>query len=388
MAETTKIAQLISSGGFYGAENMLANLLEGLRDLEADIVLYVIDNAHNSHIEIAARAEACGIPVMIIPCKGRFDTLAAKALRNSLLASGISVLHTHGYKADLYGYWAARSADITLVSTCHNWTKASLALRLYCMLDKLALRGFERVVAVSPQVEEELLRSGLRATRLRRIANGVATSMPRAQLPTSNSRDVVTIGMATRLVEEKGVADLLQAASQLRNLSHRLRFVIAGDGPLREDFEAQASALGVAEGITFLGFVPDMRSFYASLDIFVLPSLREGLPMSVLEALAAGRPVIASRVGAIPDVVLHEWSGLLIEPGDTSALVSALKRLIEDPSLRTRLGENARLHIEESHSALAMSKLYLGLYRDVRRQRPPEDALPVSPNTLNGLEHQ
>ena len=386
MAETIKIAQLISSGGFYGAENMLANLLDGLRDLEVDIVLYVIDNAYNSHLEIASRAEASGIPVTIIHCKGRFDALAAKTLRMSLLASGISVLHTHGYKADLYGYWAARSSGIALVSTCHNWTKASMALRLYCVLDKLVLRGFECVVAVSPQVEEELLRIGIRRKRLRRIANGVATSVSRAQLPSSNSNAVLTIGMAARLVEDKGIADLLKAASQLGSMSQRLRFVIAGDGPLRAQFEAQASALDVAERTTFLGFVPDMRSFYASLDIFVLPSLREGLPMSVLEALAAGKPVIASRVGAIPDVVLHEWSGLLIEPGDSSALVSALERLIEDPSLRARLGENGRSHIEESHSALAMSKLYLGLYRDVHRQPLPGDALPVSPNTLNGLE--
>lgn len=382
MRGTIKVAQLISSGGFYGAENMLANLLEGLRDLNANVALYVLDNAHNSHLEIAARASNSDIPVTIIPCKGRADALAAKALRASLLNSGVSVLHTHGYKADSYGYWAARSTGIALISTCHNWTKASVALRLYCILDKLVLRRFDRVVAVSSQVERELLNSGLHRERLCQIANGVASPPFAVSVQPSIVHAFLTIGMATRLVEEKGIKDFLLAAAQLRSAPLQLRFVIAGDGPLRARFEGMASALGVADCVEFMGFVPDMRAFYSSLDVFVLPSLREGLPMCILEAQAAGRPVIASRVGAIPDVVIDDWSGLLIEARDETGLVSALRRLIEDQSLRIRLGVNAQSLINESYSALAMSKHYLSVYREACRQPLHEGGSAFSANAL------
>ncbi len=388
MRVSTTIAQLISSGGFYGAENMLANLLEALQELEADVVLYVLDNTHNSHLEIAARAEGCGIPVRKLTCRGRFDGSVIKTLRESLIADGVSVLHTHGYKADLYGYLAARATGTTLISTCHNWTKASLPLRIYCLADKRVLRSFDSVAAVSPQVAEELTSSGVDRTRVRMIANGVPMCQVPAERINSVEEECVTIGMATRLVEEKGIADLLQVVFQRSGASTNIRLVIAGEGPLRGQFEAQARALGIADRTTFLGFVADMQAFYASIDVFVLPSLREGLPMSLLEAMAAGKAVVASSVGGIPGVVLHDHSGLLIDPGDVAALGSCVDLLANDAGLRSRLGQGAHARISESYSARAMAKQYLALYGESAERGKVKAQLTSSPEPFYGAEGQ
>ena len=357
-----KIVHLISSGGFYGAENMLINLLEGLRDLKVEVSLCIFESEPDTGIELALRAAELGISVIKIPCKGRFDIAAVKQIRSYLDSCSASILHTHGYKADLYGYVVTRRLSCTLVSTCHNWTKASRALRLYSVLDKLVLRTFSRVVSVSPQVAEELRRDGVSDDRLRLIANGVR--VPKQPAPTARSETaILTVGMATRLVEEKGIGELFRAVAKLLSHDRHLRVVIAGDGALRQAFEQQASTLDISASVTFLGFVADMQSFYASLDIFVLPSLREGLPMSVLEAMAIGKPVIASRVGAIPTVIVHNQSGLLIPPADAAALEAALSRLIDDAGLRVRLGINARAVIETSYSAAVMTRHYLDMYR-------------------------
>lgn len=370
MSKPLKIAQLISSGGLYGAENMLVNLLGELRGQGPEVVLYVLNNSHNSHVEIATVAQSCGTPVTIIPCTGRIDRHAIRILRRSLLNDEVSVLHTHGYKADMYGFWATRWIDVALISTCHNWTKASLPLRLYCRLNKWILRRFACVVAVSAQVEAELLRGGIRRARLRYVQNGVRTVAFADSAAFACPHQVLTIGMATRLVQDKGIEDLLVVALDLKNKHDGLRFLIAGDGPLRASFQAQVSAVGLADHITFLGFVPDMPAFYRSLDIFVLPSLREGLPMSLLEAMAAGKPAIASNIGGIPKAVINQWSGLLIEPGDKVSLASSLERLIEDAPFRRLLGTNARMLIGTEFSSRVMAREYLRLYRCLRTANP------------------
>ena len=368
-----RVIHLISSSGYYGAENMLANLLVGLRDLQTSVSLCVFDNMDSSHFELASRAASLRIAVEHIQCQGRIDLAAIAKLRTCLKLSSADILHTHGYKANIYGYLATRNSATTLISTCHNWTQASPSLRLYARLDKFALRTFDSVVAVSPQVADELRKSGLSESRVEVIANGVPTPPadvhPEARL---SERRHVVIGMATRLVREKGIEDFLYAARLILSEDDSIRFIIAGEGPERASFEAEAARYSISEQVTFLGFTVDMPAFYESIDIFVLPSLREGLPMSLLEALAVGKAVIATRVGAIPSVIQHERSGLLIDAGDKESLTASLMQLARDRSTRERLGSNAVEAVRSSYSAANMCRLYLSLYERVHCARCQE----------------
>lgn len=386
-----KIVHLISSGGFYGAENMLHNLLAGLRELSADVSLCVFSNQDGSIPEIASRSAELGIDVTLIPCNGRFDLHSVRQLRRILVCAGIDVLHTHGYKADLYGFLATRSTGIRIVATCHNWTHGSRALSVYAMLDKFCLRAFDSVVAVSAQVANELRQSGVPLDRLRQIANGVAVPGAAVRTVAADSacaklvdspgetakiwledeleKEFVTVAVASRLVADKGISEFLYAAREGLTVCPAARFTVAGDGPDRERFEAEAAALGISHAVTFPGFVADMAALYRSIDLFVLPSLREGLPMSLLEAMAAGKAVIATRVGAIPDVIEDNQTGLLVEPGDREALAEAMKQLLRNRMLREALGVKARHTIHRSWSAEAMSSKYLALYNGIDRGR-------------------
>jgi len=365
------IIHLISSGGFYGAENMLLTLLEHSLKRHVDVSLCTLGGSSDGISELAHRARLLGIAVTHIACAGRFDITAVRRISQHLRGSTATILHTHGYKADILGYLATIGTSCSIIATCHNWTKASRALTLYSVLDKLALSIFDLVVAVSPKVADELLRGGISPSRLSTIANGVRLSEGNIALLQPQVH-MLTVGMATRLVDDKGIGDLLQAAGVILQQQRNVRFLIAGDGHLRSDFEQQVNALGISASVSFLGFVKDMRSFYCSLDIFVLPSLREGLPMSILEAMALGKPVIATRVGAIPDVIVDDESGLLIEPEDVAGLQAKLLHLIQHDALRSRLGNGARLVIESRYSATIMADAYLERYRSLMPECPRE----------------
>jgi glycosyltransferase involved in cell wall biosynthesis len=376
-----KIVQLISSGGYYGAENMLANLLAGLKEANEFASLWIFDNTQNSHLELAARARALGVDVIVIPCSGKLDFKTVRILRRNLRTLLPVVIHTHGYKADLYGLLASIRSGAILMATCHNWTKGSRKLRFYASVDKLVLLMFDYVVAVSKAVADELRAAGVPSARIGQIDNGVPSSENRAAMRTSApvsellpARQLV-IGMAGRLVAEKGVSHFLYAAHETLSLFPNTRFVIAGEGPGRTSFEQEAARLGISNEVLFVGHVADMDAFYLALDIFVLPSLREGLPMSILEALAAGKAVVASRVGAIPEVIRDGETGLLFDAQDREALAEAMGRVAGDEALRRRIGHSAMKLIRDSYSAEKMTSRYRQLYQTLSGARHSPEAI-------------
>jgi glycosyltransferase involved in cell wall biosynthesis len=361
-----KVLHLISSSGYYGAESMLITLVTHLRRLHCDVHLCVLENQRNSRNEILAAARQAGVETELIPCHGRLDLKVPGALRRLLDANNADVMHTHGYKSDIYGYVAARSTGIPLVSTCHGWTAASIAVRMYSALDKFVLRAFNRVVGVSAPVAAELVEAGVPASSVVVIHNGVRLSPGPARsratsLPPENGRGAV-VAMVGRIVPQKGVGPFLHAASDVLKHFPRTEFLVAGEGPARERYEAEACALGISNKVRFTGYLRDITSLYAAIDIMALPSLTEGLPMAILEAMAAEKAVVASRVGAIPDVITDRETGLLVEPGDATGLARALCNLISDGRLRARLAQDGRALIEKSFSAEKMARSYLRLY--------------------------
>jgi glycosyltransferase involved in cell wall biosynthesis len=201
------------------------------------------------------------------------------------------------------------------------------------------------------------------------VPNGIAvhrfagaTASLRKGLPEAGS---LVVGMAARLVQAKGIATVLLAAREVLAVFPGTLFVFVGDGPDRVAFEAQAVALEIGSNVVFTGVRKDMPGVYRSFDIFLLPSLNEGLPMSLLEAMAAGVPVIATAVGGIPEVLNDRKTGLLVKPGDPGALSAAILLLLADPELRARLGQAAQHVVQQLYSAERMAKDYCAVYRSV-----------------------
>ena len=364
-----KTLQLISSAGHYGAENMLLNLAKSLERLGCTCVLGVFENLHRPNTEIAEHAQQLGLQTVAIRCQGRADREAVRAIRSHIETQGIDLVHTHGYKADIYGYAAARTLPTPLIATCHNWTSSSVSLRLYAMLDRWALRRFHRAVAVSEGVAVALRRGGVAPEKITTISNGVDVAVFSAGRPTLAAEigkgNRLVVGMVSRLVRGKGADYFLRAASDVLSCFPETLFVLVGEGSARKELERLAGELGIENKVIFTGQRADMPGVYASLDVFVLPSLNEGMPLTVLEAQAANRAVIGSRVGAVPQLIQHRETGLLIEPGDVASLRNAMLELLADASLRAGLAARGQARVREHYSAESMARRYLSLYEDL-----------------------
>ena len=364
-----KVLQLISSSGYYGAENMLLNLCASQEKTGCQNSLLLFYNVHVPNVEFYERARRRGLSVRMVHCKGRADWRAVRQIEEYILEDGIDLVHTHGYKADLYGYLAAWRSGKPVVATCHNWVGGTAALGIYNYLDRMALKKFNALAAVSDAVAKRLLAFGVSAEKVKTIANGIdVQTFERGEaLPALSAPGSKVVGVVARLDLQKGFEYLLRAVRELCNI-HALKLVIVGEGPDRKAIEDMVMEFGLQSNVELAGQQSDMAGVYAAIDIFVLPSLNEGLPMTVLEAMAASRPVIATRVGAIPSVIRDGENGLLVDPKDVDGLRNALARLLSDSDLCRRMGDRAHDWVGRNYTSEVMAVKYRQLYEEVLGQ--------------------
>lgn len=343
-----KALHLISSSGLYGAEKMVVGLCAALPGHGVRACLEVFDNVHSRNLDVADHALGAGVDVRLLRCGGRFDPGAVRRLRADIADVGADLVHTHGYKANLYGYLATRRPRVPVVATNHRFDRGR-----HNTFDKPVLRRFDAVYAVSDEARDCLRRDYGIADALT-IPNGVepatADALPALDLPRP------LVGMVARLAPEKAPGDLLAVASALPATT----FVLVGDGPLRGELRGAAGP-----NVVLAGFCEDMPGVYASLDLLVQPSYREGMPMTILEAMAAGVPVVATRVGAAADVIDDGRTGLLVDPGDVPALTAAVRALLADPSRRAAIADAARREVSERFTVDVMAARYAAQYSEV-----------------------
>jgi glycosyltransferase involved in cell wall biosynthesis len=368
-----KVLHLISSGGMYGAEVMLLNLASAQKRLGYDPTIGVFRNALHPHLEIADEATRRELSVVVFDCNGRFDRRLTRSIEEFVCDRAISLVHGHGYKSDLYGYLSARAAGIPFVATCHLWTGATLPIRLYEFLDSLILRRAQAAVGVSDAISQIVQRSGVPRANISTIYNGTDFSRFKSAAPSLRVElgigDKLLIGTVGRLEEQKGIEYFIRASAEVLAEFSEALFVVVGEGSLRPRLNALIRQLGLQSKVLLLGQRNDMPGVYSSLDLFVLASIDEGMPMTILEALATRRPVIATAVGAVGKLVVHEQTGLLVQPRDVSALRDAMLRCLKDPSFAQELGRKGKEHVQKSFSAERMAGDYLEIYRQVLRRQ-------------------
>lgn len=361
-----RVLHLISSGGMYGAEAVILTLSHRLRAMGHESVIAVFANSSRQLYDCAV---AEGLPAVLVPCAGQVSPGTVRAIRELVREHSIDVLHAHGYKADLYA-WAAllrgeKRPNLPLVSTCHTWYDNNLSLRVYGMLDRRVLRSFAGVVAVSAEVEQQLLKSGVAATRIRRIRNGIdlAPFTSAAEARGTTQRKPLCVGLVGRLAPEKGVDIFVNAVAAVGAAVPEVRFLVVGEGPERANLQADADRLGLADRLTFSGHQSAMADVYAGIDLLVSASRQEGLPMALLEGMASGLPVVGTAVGEVPTLVLPGETGILVPPGDVDALAAAMKEIVRNDELRLRLGAGARALVEREFSANRMTYEYCEVYQ-------------------------
>jgi glycosyltransferase involved in cell wall biosynthesis len=368
-----RILHTIDSQGIYGAETVLLNLAtEQIRRGEHPVLLSIGGLAATEKpIEIEARRR--GIECIPLRMRDGLNFNGAREIARVAREKSIDVIHSHGYKSNILLGLLPRRARVATVTTLHGWTARSpwSKLGLYRLLDQLLLRRLDAVVVV----DEQMLRLSALA-RLARPALAIANGIPSQLAPAGVREDALTnkisglrsshptlLGVVGRLSPEKNVSCLVEALQQLAASHAGLGLVILGDGPERERIEQSVAASKLAGRVLFGGYVANARDYLPLLDVLVIPSLTEGLPMILLEAMAARVPVIATRVGDIPAVL--GALGVLVAPGDVKALAAAIATTVDNLPAHRALAGQAADRVATHYSASAMADRYSQVYRSV-----------------------
>lgn len=359
---------MISSGGMYGAEAVILNMSRILNDGPHRSLLGVFSNSSNPNLQLHESATKQGIESYLIPCGGQIDRKAITSIRELVQRTGADVVHAHGYKADTYAYLALRASGVPLVSTCHNWLDNDRKALFYGVLDRFILRGYAQVVVVSEDVRKRLLKSGVAVSKVSMIRNGIdlrpfdrASAAVKDELGWSGCP---LVGLVGRLSVEKGVDIFLRAAKRVLAHCPDAKFVVAGDGPDRAELDMLIDRLGIRQSVRMLGRCDDMPAFYASLNVMVSASRKEGLPIAILEGMASRIPLVATAVGEVPTVIQDDHTGALVPAEDPELLAAAIIELLRDPEKRARLGSAARQLVENEFSAKRMAADYLRVYEE------------------------
>lgn len=329
------------------------------------VAVFVDTRAPEHGSRLVASLRALGVTAEPVAMAGRADPRAVMALR--ALALKADVLHTHGYKALAYGLLARRRGT-ALVASDHGETAVDARVRGYEQLQRWLYRRVDAILAVSSPAVAALARAGVSQSRLHLVPNFVPPDLGplTARTPWTDARPlhVATLG---RLSPEKGLGVLLDAvaASALP-----LRVTLFGDGVERATLAARvASDPRLAPVVHLPGFASDVAAALADVDVLAQPSLREGMPLAVLEAVALGVPVLASRVGALPDLVTEDDNGVLVPPGDAAALGAGLTRLAQSHAHFTRGAVATAQRLRTERSADHWAHTVVTLYEAVTRRR-------------------
>ncbi len=319
-------------------------------------------------------ARASGVEPVMIPDGGPFDFALLSRMQRELRERGCRVLHTHDFKTDVLGLWLARRVrGLSLLATAHGWSNLlTRRQRLYHAADEWALRRYPLVVAVAEATAVKLRGIGVRDDRIVVVPNGVDTARwrPRATpdppppgLP-AGRRFVGTVG---RLSIDKDMDTLLAAFAAIAPAYADVDLLVIGEGPERPALERRAAAGGLGERVRFLGHRGDTADLYAAMDAFVLSSRTEGMPNTLLEAMAMGCPCVVTPVGGVAEIARDGVEALFVPPGDAGAMAAALGRVLTDAALRESLGRAARVRVEGAFSfarrVRRMEEIYEGLAR-------------------------
>lgn len=317
-----------------------------------------------------------GVPVeplrhLVAPLRPLEDLRGVVELRRALAAFGPDLVTLHSSKAGTLGRLAARGLGVPVIYTAHGWpfieSVPVVGRTVYRLVERLTAPLADRLVTVSEADRALARRAGVGTpAQLVRVHNGVH-DVP-AELRARPGEGPARLVVVARLDVPKDPFTLLRALARLRAREWTLEWI--GDGPRRAPAERLAASLGLADRCRFVGAQGDVAERLARASVLLLPTDREGLPLSVLEGMRAGLPVIASAVGGIPEAVLPGVTGLLVPPGDAIALAGAIASLLDDPGARARLGAAARRRYDDCFSFARQRAATLDVYRSLLPTTP------------------
>ena len=352
-----------TSSGPGGAERVVSNLAAAL---DSDSFRPLVCLFRPGWLK--DQCDRHGIPTYVIPNKGILDLSWLLSFFRLIKEERVSIIHAHEFDAIVHGTMAAFFARVPVVATMHGknyfWEKAGrrTAYRL--------VSRYAKMVAVSQDLKEFVIeRVGIPSERIRVIYNGIdqhplvhASDVKQCLNELELTDDQQVVGAVGSLYPVKGHRYLLEAIPSVVEQCPQARFVIVGRGDQEKVLIEQVKRLGIGKYVRFLGLRQDIPRLLSIMDVFVLPSLSEGLSVATLEAMAAGKPVIATRVGGNPELVLQDETGLLVPSQDAQALATNITRILQDREFARHLGTNGLKRVQAFFDMQTMAANYQHLY--------------------------
>ena len=346
----------------------------GLPSVDVTFVTY---RRNDQQTAFAAAALAAGIPVIEIPEKKRWDMGLFREIQRIVTEFKPDILETHNVKSHFLVRATGLHREFPWVAWNHGYTSKGRLDRAYNRLDRWSLHGAYRLITVCGPFADAMKQLGIPRDKVTVLHNFVeAYSRPeddgvlrvRQELGLGDQLVILTVG---RMSLEKGHANLLNAIALLKDRSELPghRFVLVGDGPEEVNLRRQAAQLGIEDRIVWAGFQKNVAPYYAMATIYALPSISEGSPNVVLEAMAASLPIAATRAGGVPEILANDVTGLLVPKEDPRALAEAVEKLLLSEDLRVRLASAACREVETAHTLQAYRRDLTQFYVETLKAR-------------------
>jgi glycosyltransferase involved in cell wall biosynthesis len=346
------------------------------------VTVCYLRNAHDTAFRINVQAAHLRLDYHEIHEGFSWDPKIWSTLRRLVRDRHIDVIHSHEYKSDLLALLLAKVDGAIPLATVHGWTGHSQREKFYYTVDKRLLKAFPCLIAVSGQIRQTLLASGVRDERIHTILNGIEPlvfhrdcSREKAIRELLGIRaDETVIGAVGRLEPQKRFDILLEAFARIQANRPELRLLIAGEGGERAHLEDYILRLGLERSCQLLGYRADVVELHHAFDLFVQSSDYEGTPNAILEAMAMETPVVATEVGGTVELIEPGIHGTLVVPGDAVALATAIKQALGEPATTARHRDAARKRVELEFSFDQRMKAVEAIYEQLVRERQPRNS--------------
>ncbi len=348
----TKVVHLIASHKIGGAERLLLAFAQAIDLNRFDVVLAIFVRPEYDNDILWKEAEKLKIPLEPVVIRSAFDFNQLRDIEAIIRKHKPAVLHTHGYKTNILAFLFAKRFNIKVISTVHGWLHADrLITRFLNQVNLLCLRRFDNIIAVSEAVKTGLEKCGIPAAKITVIKNIPAFSSggPSAAGSVKDklgiSPQAKLVGFIGRLEKVKGGAQFIDAALSALETRKDLHFLLIGDGSQKPVLEEMVEKSGQQSHFHFTGYLSDPTEAFNSLDLYVLSSLDEGIPLTLLEAMSFGIPVIATKVGGVPEVITNGLNGILLPPDNAPAMAAAIVNILAGDADRNKMVATAKKDI-------------------------------------------
>jgi glycosyltransferase involved in cell wall biosynthesis len=368
------VLHLIDSGGLYGAENVVLNLMNRQKELGFKTTLCSIGSKADGRKAIENKAAEVGLPVEIFRMRNGPNVSGAIRINKYAHNNNVDIIHCHGYKANiLSALLPFKYGRIPYIVTLHGWTSTRIFTKMwaYECLDAIMAKRADRVVAVSHAMGENTRLKYLNISPLV-IYNGIP-DREENNIDKDNSSILIGVDKAElrlisigRLSKEKGYDKLLKTVFHIKTKWNKnVRLFIVGEGPEKSNLAKLCQEYGISDDVSLPGYMVNAFKILKCFDIFVMSSLTEGMPITLLEAMRVGMPIVATAVGGIPEALEGGKCGILVPPGNEMDLAKKIVELNANSLLREDLSNKAKIRFQEEFTVEKMEEKYRTVYADV-----------------------